>query len=284
MLIKVAKVIVNAAPDSLATAIACRLSGRAPRPPVSSQERDAMAQAAPLQKNAGNVAWVWGKDGPLVILVHGWGGRAAQMAPLAAHLAGLGFRCVAFDMAGHGESSYPRTSWASFLRDIEAITRSLDTGVHAYVAHSAGALTTMAARKLKGIRGRHYVCICGPSHPFPPIDVVRKKLDPRESVVERYKQHIAGQFETTWANLESGSSFAGAGEDLLLVYDKRDRFVPHTEAERIKALCPDARVIKMDGYGHVRILTAPELADAVGTFLMPARRVAGQRHADSLNV
>jgi pimeloyl-ACP methyl ester carboxylesterase len=155
-------------------------------------------------------------------------------------LAQSGFRSVALDVTGHGDSPEKRTRWAYFLRDIEAITQSLGEEVYAYVAHSAGALSTMAARHLKGIRAKHYVCICAPSHPFPPITAVKKKLNPGERVIEGYKRYIANQFENSWEKLEDGASFKDVDANMLLFYDKRDRFVPHTEGDRIKSLCPKA--------------------------------------------
>lgn len=271
MLIKAARYALQVVPESMAFSITRTLAAMTQRPSVTPQEREAMAHATKLHygEDKLNVAWSWG-EGPLVVLVHGWGGRAAQMAPLALHLAQLGLRAVAIDITGHGDSPKSHARWSYFLNDIAALTQALNTEVHAYVAHSAGALAMMAARKLKGISAQRYVCICAPSHPFPPVAVIEKKLRPPKGVVERYKHYLAGEFETTWDALQTGVSFDDAGSALLLVYDEADRFVSHTEGDRIQALCPDSRLIKTDGYGHLKILAAPELAAAVGEFIMDA--------------
>lgn len=268
MLITIAKYVINVVPDSTGTAITRVLAAMTQRTPVSMLEQEAMAQARKLRYGAGqqNVAWTWG-EGPLVMFVHGWGGRAAQMAPLALHVANLGFRSVAIDVTGHGESPKRHTRWAYFLRDIAASTQTLRENVYAWVGHSAGALSMMAARGLKGISAQRYVCICAPSHPFPPINVIRKRLNPKKGVVERYQAYIAAQFETTWDRLETGCSYVNAGKEMLLFYDETDRFVPHAEGDKIKALCPGARLLKTSAYSHQKILAAPELARAVGDFL-----------------
>src|SRR5712691_5902167 len=98
MLIKIAKYAIKVVPESAASAITRALAAMTQRPPVSSLEQEAMAQARKMSygEDNKNVAWVWG-DGPLIIFVHGWSGRAAQMAPLALHVANLGFRSVAVD-------------------------------------------------------------------------------------------------------------------------------------------------------------------------------------------
>ena len=268
MLIGVAKFAVKVAPQAMANSIVRTLASLTQRPPVSSVEQQAMARANRISygENNKNVAWAWGKGSP-VIFVHGWSGRAAQMAPLAIHIANSGFRSVAIEVTGHGDSPKRHTRWDYFFRDIAALSESLHEEVHAYVGHSAGALCMMAARALTGIRAQRYVCICAPSFPFPPIHVIQKKLDPRESVLEDYKKYIAEQFETTWEKLQAGCSYFGAGSNTLLFYDETDRFIDHSEGGRIQRLCPGTRFVKTSAYGHQAILAAPELAQEVGEFL-----------------
>lgn len=268
MFITIAKYVIRVVPESTGTAITRVLAAITQRTPVSTSEREAMAQARRLQygEDRQNVAWSWG-EGPLVIFVHGWGGRAAQMAPLALHVANQGFRSVAIDVTGHGESPKRHTRWAYFLRDIAALTQTLREDIYACVGHSAGALSMMAARGLRGISAQRYVCICAPSHPFPPINVIRKRLNPKKGVVDRYKAYIAAQFDTTWERLETGCSYANVGTEMLLFYDETDRFVPHTEGDKIKALCPGARLIKTRAYSHQKILASPELTQAIAEFL-----------------
>jgi pimeloyl-ACP methyl ester carboxylesterase len=266
---RIARFLVRVLPQRQAILVVRALATRTQRPPVTHAQQQALAQASALRygENNRNAAWAWG-DGPLVILVHGWNGRAAQLAPLAAHIANLGFRCVAIEVTGHGSSPGKRTEWSCFIEDIAALTQSLGQEVHAYVAHSAGALTMMAARGLKGIKAKLYVCICAPSHPFPPINVIRKRLNPGPGVIDGYRQYIARQFDTDWDALESGCSYLGAGPDLLLFYDEEDRFVDHGEGDRIRNWCPGAHLIKTDAYSHMKVLAAPELLQAVGEFLV----------------
>src|SRR6266581_1777866 len=266
MLITLAKFVVSVVPEATANSIIRSLAAMTQRPPISSSEQEAMAQASKVSYGENNVAWIWGR-GPLVVFVHGWSGRAAQMAPLALHVANLGFRSVAIDVTGHGDSPKRHTRWDYFFRDIAVLSQSLHEEVYAYVGHSAGALSMMAARALKGIHAQRYACICAPSFPFPPINVIQKKLNPKESVLEHYKRYIAGQFETTWEELEAGCSYANAGSDTLLFYDETDRFVHHSEGDRIQTLCPGAQVVKTRAYSHQEILAAPELARTLGAFL-----------------
>src|SRR4051812_3545595 len=55
------------------------------------------------------VSYRWGYVGPVVVLVHGWRGRASQFAPLVRSLVADGHRVVAFDAPAHGASRGSRT-------------------------------------------------------------------------------------------------------------------------------------------------------------------------------
>lgn len=268
MLIALARQTLKLVPDGMAFALTDRLAAMTRRPALDEAERQAMARAEQIRFGAGraNVAWAWG-TGPLVILVHGWSGRAAQMAPLAARIAESGFRAVAPDVTGHGDSPGRHTHWRYFLRDIPALAETLGEPVYACVGHSAGALTMMAARHAGNVSASRYVCICAPSHPFPPISEIRKKLAPRPAIIERYKAFIAEQFANSWDDLVPGLVYSGLGADTLLFYDTTDRFVDHAEGDKIAAIVPGARLLKTDRYSHVRILAAPELHAAVCEFL-----------------
>lgn len=277
MLVRATRFAIKLLPDDAAFFAVRTLASRTQRPSLSPGERNAMALARKCRVGSdGNcMAWSWGKSGPLVVLVHGWGGCAAQMAPLASNLANLGFRCLALDIRGHGDSPLRHTRWRYFVEDLASLQNSLGEDVYAYVAHSAGALTTMAGRRLAGIHARRYVCVCAPSHPFPPIDVIARKLAPRATVLDRYRDYLAQEFRSNWTGLVEGIAFADAGDEMLLVYDEGDRFVPHGEGDKIHAFCPGSRLVKTNRYGHAQILSAPELFEEIGHFLSPSVRAVG---------
>jgi pimeloyl-ACP methyl ester carboxylesterase len=255
------------APDAWGCAIAAALATRISKLPPSETEASSMARAQRIAygQDGRNAAWRWG-SGPVVLLAHGWGGSAAQMAPLAERIAALGFQTVAIDITGHGASPGNRTRWEWLIRDVAAAARGLGK-LHAAVGHSAGGLAIMAARGLHGLRAGRYACVCAPSHPFPPVRAIAQRLSPRPGVLARYQDYLARQFQTDWHTLSGASAFAGAGADTLLVYDEKDRFVPHAEGDRLKALYPATRLVKTRDHGHTRILGTPELAQLVGGFL-----------------
>lgn len=254
-------------PSSLGFSLVKALASKTQRPRVLPNEADAIARATKVSFKESSISgWTWG-TGKLVVLVHGWSGRASQLAPLAEHISKQGFKTVVFDVSGNGNSEGKHTNWRLFFDDVAIVSKELGEPVYAYVAHSAGALSVMAARKIKGVTAEKYVCICAPSHPFPPLVLIKKLLNPREAVVNLYRKFLADQFETTWDALESGVSFVNAGPETFFIYDSTDKFVPHTEGDKLLKFCIGAKLLKTNSYSHLKILTAPEIEKAVSDFL-----------------
>jgi pimeloyl-ACP methyl ester carboxylesterase len=84
---------------------------------------------------------VWGKaSDPTAVLIHGNGGHAHWWDPLVPALV-PGWRLVAPDLRGHGESDWaepPRYRIEDFGGDLEAILDALAPGAVAVVGHSMG--------------------------------------------------------------------------------------------------------------------------------------------------
>ena len=91
----------------------CRPGGR----PSSSPS----ARVRTLDAGAHDVrAWIWG-EGPAILLVHGWGGRGAQLAAFVPPLVAAGHTVVAFDGPAHGDSPGRRATLLDFRDAIRAV-------------------------------------------------------------------------------------------------------------------------------------------------------------------
>ena len=261
----------HALPRAAATRLMISAANRAIRPEVTGAERAALDGSIefPYGRENGKVARSWGERGrPVVLLVHGWGGRAEQMAPLAKALADMNYQAVAINVTGHGRSGGDRTGWSHFVNDVAALAHELRAPLHASVGHSAGGLAAMVARWRGLVQASRYVCIAAPSYPYPPLEGVRRRLNPPEELLMRYQSYLAAELQVEWSQLEACEVFGGLGDRLMLVYDEKDRFVSHMQADRIASACKGVRVHKTAAYGHVRLLGAPEVQHEVCKFIL----------------
>jgi pimeloyl-ACP methyl ester carboxylesterase len=243
------------------------------------------AQAFRFGPDDSRCAWSLG-EGPLVLMIHGWGGRGVQMAPLARTLALAGFRCVFFDAGGHGDSRREPIGFDLFINDAGALTKHVAEPVFAWIGHSAGGLGMMAARATRGLEAERYVCIAAPLFPYVPIATIKQKFAPSEEVIELVKGALAAQFETSWPALEAGRVFepgfarssgtrdgdernghARDARKLLVAFDVDDERVRHADAERIAEIWPGARIVKTEKFGHNKLLQSPEVLTQTLAFL-----------------
>jgi pimeloyl-ACP methyl ester carboxylesterase len=88
-------------------------------------------------------AWRFGNPArDAVVLVHGWGGRGAQLGAFVTPLLEAGYQVITFDHVGHGASDGTRASIVHFLKGLEAVVAQAERGgarIVGFVAHSLGA-------------------------------------------------------------------------------------------------------------------------------------------------
>jgi alpha-beta hydrolase superfamily lysophospholipase len=136
--------------SALAPAATARLAQKLfftpPRARLRDEERAVLARgevftlAVDGQRVVGRA---WG-EGPTVLLAHGWGGHSGQMTTFVEPLVAAGFRAVAIDMPGHGESAGGASSVLHFAAAL-ARAEALFKPVHGLVAHSFGAAASTYA-------------------------------------------------------------------------------------------------------------------------------------------
>jgi pimeloyl-ACP methyl ester carboxylesterase len=249
---------------SLATAIAPGLAARAlaelcmrpPRHRVPAQERDALGGLEPFAaRHPGGLVRGWQRGhGPAVLLLHGWGGRSGQMAPLAQALASAGCTAVAIDAPGHGQSSGRVASVPLYAGAIAAAAHALSA--RAAIGHSFGgsALTFAVAQ---GLALDAAVVVGSPATPAVYVDQFCEALDlglrARRALRVRLEERVGRRFE----ELELTRTIGAARSPALVVHDRADREVPFANAEALARAWPGARLHATSGLGHRRILRDP---------------------------
>ena len=179
---------------------------------------------------------------PALVVMHGWGGNAAMMLPLAAPLHAAGYTLLLIDARCHGRSD--GDSFASlprFAEDIEAAVRWLagqpevDAGRLGVVGHSVGAGAALLAASRQPAIGA-VVSIAAFAHP---AAMMRRWLAaqhipywPLGAYVLAYVQRVIGyRFDA----IAPCHTIARVGCPVLLVHGLEDAMVPPDEARQIHA-------------------------------------------------
>lgn len=215
-------------------------------------------------------AETWG-TGPIVYLVHGWGGHRNQLARFVEPLVAAGYQVVSYDALSHGESGPgalgpKRATLPEFAKALTAVAAHFGPA-HAIVAHSMGASATALA-VLDGLPATRLAFIAPVADPLSQTHLFADFLGfgPRTHAaflarLERVAGHPLSFFDIPPR---------AADQDLpplLVVHDTRDTQVPHPNGEAITSAWPNAKLITTTGLGHHRILATPEVLDEITAFV-----------------
>lgn len=221
---------------------------------------------------------VWG-DGPVVYLVHGWGGRGSQMTAYVDPLVAAGFRVVLFDGPAHGDSD-PGPAGAGTTHGVE-LGKALDAvaakfgPAHTVVAHSLGAVATYLTLRYGWLSTRRLVLVA------PLVDSV--------SLFDQLQHTLGFGARTRQAFDREVHRFIGIPVDdldarvqarhvdpvtTLVLHDRDDRQASHDAAADLVRGLPDARLVTTEGLGHRRILRDPAAVARVVAFVRDGEREA----------
>lgn len=211
------------------------------------------------------VGWRWGRArDPMVVLVHGWGGRGTQLRHFIEPLLARGLSVVSFDAPGHGMTGGAESSLPHFLRALDAVLDHLGPA-HAIVGHSMGgaaAALTMAGRP--GAAGRG-VLIAAPASLTEATWRTAEALAWPPALTAAVRRRIEYRFGISWDEFESER--ASGTHELLVIHDRDDREVPFASARRHLRAWPHARLLETGGLGHRRVLADPTVLAATADFL-----------------
>ncbi len=247
-----------------------------PRMPLPAHELPELRGARTrwlLHRGRRIATWSWGvPDRPAVLLVHGWGGNAAQMQAFVPALLAEGLRVVAFDHPAHGLSEGTLTG----LPDLaDAITEvAWEHGrMRAIVAHSLGGPATALALA-QGLPAERAVLIAAPSDLVGHSRRFARWHWLPESVRGAMQAAIEERFGVRWAELEVARVAPRLDAGALLVHDRDDRVVPWAQGRTLARHWPGARFLLTAGLGHGRILQDTAVVRAVADFVVGRSEVA----------
>lgn len=213
----------------------------------------------------------WG-DGPLVYLVHGWGGSTGDFKFIAANLVASGFRVVAFDAPSHGNAG--PGPWgdrhANGLHLIEAMNVVLEKfgTPHGVVAHSMGALSSVHGLLQGGVdtaevRFAMLAPFIGGQEGF------RDTIGAIVPVGPRIFERLVPLGEAKSGVSLDDFSLRGVELDapVLIVHDRGDRPNPFRHGQTLADSWPNAELMATTGLGHRKVLVNPGVSARVRAFL-----------------
>lgn len=252
----------------LAAALAERLFFSVPRRPESEGEARMLASARRCQFEYGGrrvVAWRWG-DGPTALLVHGWGGSAAQMLPFVEPLRGAGYSVVAFDAPAHGHSEGRTSSLPEFAASLNAVAGRLGP-VEVLVTHSMGGAAASLAIA-QGLAVGRAVYVAPPADALEWVYRFGRMLRLPRKVVEAMRRRAERRLNVRFDRLNTRILGPAVRMPLLVIHDRADAEVLWYDGAAVAHSVPNGRLTMTEGLGHRRILRDPGVVAEAVKFLV----------------
>jgi alpha-beta hydrolase superfamily lysophospholipase len=214
------------------------------------------------------VAEAWG-EGPVVYLMHGWGGRRAQLDALVEPLLWAGHRVITFDAPGHGESEPGAfgkgqgllTEFAGALEAVSAVGGQ----AHAVIAHSLGAAAASLAI-LDGWKVDRVVLVAPMADPIPYTYEFAAALGFGERIRTGFLRRLERRVGRPMSDFEIPRRLKATSRSLpaaLVVHDRLDKEVHFSDGETLAGAWPAAEFVATEGLGHRRILRDPAVIERV---------------------
>lgn len=278
---RVSAALCTVAPDA-AAAIAHRLIATPPRHEPRSWEKTLLQRAERSTLAVGDrripVA-AWG-TGPVVLLVHSWGGRGTQMGRLTTALVAAGYRAMSLDLPAHGEAGKGETDMVECAAAVAAATRAIvaNGGVlHGVVAHSFGVMTTLLAAREHAIAIPRLVSIGAFQHCRWFMDAAREHLNLTEPVAQRIRDRFEARygFRLTWDSLSVVELLRSAQCATLVIHDRFDREVPYSHSHALRSVGAHIESFPTIGLGHRRTLSDAGVIEASVAYFNRGKLCAG---------
>ncbi|MEM9104391.1 MAG: alpha/beta fold hydrolase [Pseudomonadota bacterium] len=265
--------------------LAFRLFSTTPsRKPGSQKARAALEKAKALMTEAtrldlsisqGRVAtWYfpaeWEEASGIALVTHGWGARTEHMLDIIAALRRQGNAVVAVDLPGHGGSSGRTLQMALAVEAIDAARRQYGQ-FSLMLGHSFGGAVVLnaAVGSVAGIPASppdRIVLISSPND-LPSVfewfaDLLGLRPRSRQALFNRVEEVTGRPLNSFIGTVQ----MARLAKPALVIHARDDKEVSADNARAFATSGNHVEVLWADGYGHRRILRAPEVVDAVTEF------------------
>ncbi len=205
---------------------------------------------------------------PVALLVHGWGGHAGQMLPLAQALGQRGLHPVLVEMPAHGRSAGSVSNLPQFARAIEYVAaRLLQEGrtLCTVVAHSLAANAAACAIS-RGVAAERLVLIAPPASPREYTRLFAQVFGLSEATRAALQQRIEAREGILMPQFEPAAVGPRIRLPTLVVHDHEDRVNPFADGMAYAQAIRGAQLVATQGLGHRKILNDAEVLGKVAIF------------------
>ena len=213
-----------------------------------------------------------------VLLVHGWQSHALFMNKFVEPLQNRGFRVIAMDLPGHGQSSGRLFHLPLAVAAMHAVKEALGHA-NMIISHSLGGsvvATTLAGSlpSYPGVSVSKVVLISSPDSMTRIFDDFASMVGLNKIANEALHENVTRLSGLHTDDFNVSTQLQEVRADILLIHAPDDKEVPFREAEAIVQAKESAILEPMRGLGHRRIIASDEVVAMAVDFIGTAHPIA----------
>jgi pimeloyl-ACP methyl ester carboxylesterase len=210
----------------------------------------------------------WGKSGPAVLLMHGWGGARAQMTGFVDPLLFAGYRVVAYDQPAHGESDGNMTNLLEIAPTMDVVAKH-EGPFHAIIAHSFGTLITSYALVERNFTPPSKLVYFGAFNQLleslPRFQAIAGLPD---EIMDGFRALLYEKFSREVLDAITNETLTPhINIPALMFHDASDNVTPVEDSRAIARVWKHAQYIETEGLGHRGALQSKSIHEQVVKFL-----------------
>lgn len=230
-----------------------------------SWEISAIVKAKNITLENGLSCLVWGNDeGKPILMLHGWEGRASQMAVFLPLLEKK-YKLIAIDAQAHGASTGTRSHPGKFVEAIEVAQRHFGS-FYAVIGHSMGGGCAVYTT-LEKLNVEKTVSISGPSNFEYVVRSFAQFIGLKGRALPIFMSEVEAEVALPFSQLDLASRASDITNPLLIIHDEHDLEIPFSEARKYQESVNNSEFFITQNLGHRKIMQSNVVQQKVADFL-----------------
>lgn len=211
-------------------------------------------------------------NGQTVLIAHGYASFAYKFEHYITPLLKMGYRVLAFDAPGHGQSEGKHINVVVYQEAIEQIMQQCGPVNH-FIGHSLGALTlSMIAEQIDRPNERKFVLIAPATKTTTTFDNFFKMMHFNQVTKDAFINQVLSLTVHKVEYFASDRALANYKGPLLWVHDQEDLVCPYKDLEEFQKNAPNnVEFLITNGLGHNKVYKTAEVMDQIMAFLAPIK-------------
>lgn len=209
-------------------------------------------------------------NGQTVLIVHGYASFAYKFEQYISPLLKMGYRVLAFDAPGHGQSEGKLINVVVYQEAIQQVMQQAGP-VHHFIGHSLGALTlSLIAEQIEQAEDRKFVLIAPATKTTTTFANFFKMMHFNEVTKQAFLNEVKSRTHHPVEYFAADRALAKYSGPLLWVHDEEDLVCPYKDlTEFQKNASSNIEFLITNGLGHNKVYKTTEVMDQIMAFLSP---------------